>query len=170
MKLIMLISIIQLKINLHSASLGKWNWKTIREAAISKHFLLFRDIMLLQENYSITSVADSFFFNIFNSVCYVCMWKSLSHDWLFVTLGTVAHQASPSTGFPRQECWSGLPFPSPGDLLNPGIEPRVSHIAGRLFASWASREALRPKGHLSGTYYLNDLSFKNTSCEGRVWS
>ena len=35
----------------------------------------------------------------------------------------VAYQAPPSMGFSRQECWSGLPFPSPGDLPNPGIEP-----------------------------------------------
>ena len=37
---------------------------------------------------------------------------------------TVAHQAPLSMGFPRQEYWSGLPLPSPGDLPNPGIEPR----------------------------------------------
>ena len=37
---------------------------------------------------------------------------------------TVALQAPLSMGFPRQECWSGLPFPSPGDLPDPGIEPR----------------------------------------------
>ena len=37
---------------------------------------------------------------------------------------TVAHQASLFMGFPRQEYWSGLPFPSAGDLPNPGIEPR----------------------------------------------
>ena len=37
---------------------------------------------------------------------------------------TLAHQAPPSMGFSRQEYWSGLPFPSPGDLLDPGIEPR----------------------------------------------
>ena len=36
---------------------------------------------------------------------------------------TVAHQAPLSMGFPRQEYWSGLPFPSPGDLTHPGIEP-----------------------------------------------
>ena len=42
----------------------------------------------------------------------------------FVTPWTVAHQAPLFMGFPRQECWSGLPFPSPGDLPNPGIEPR----------------------------------------------
>ena len=38
--------------------------------------------------------------------------------------GTVAYQAPPSMGFSRQEYWSGLPFPSPGDLPDPGIEPR----------------------------------------------
>ena len=43
---------------------------------------------------------------------------------LFVTPWTAAHQAPPSMGFSRQECWSGLPFPSPGDLPDPGIEPR----------------------------------------------
>ena len=37
----------------------------------------------------------------------------------------VAYQAPPSTEFSRQEYWSGLPFPSPGDLLDPGIEPRT---------------------------------------------
>ena len=49
--------------------------------------------------------------------------KSLSRVRLFVTPWTVAHQAPPSMEFSRQEYWSGLPFPSPGDLPNPGIEP-----------------------------------------------
>ena len=43
---------------------------------------------------------------------------------LFATPWTVAYQAPPSMGFSRQEYWSGLPFPSPGDLPDPGIEPR----------------------------------------------
>ena len=47
----------------------------------------------------------------------------LSCVQLLVTLWTVAHQ-SPSTGFFRQEYWSGLPFPSPGDLPDPGIESK----------------------------------------------
>ena len=42
---------------------------------------------------------------------------------LFETPWTVAYQAPPSMGFCRQECWSGLPFPSLGDLPDPGIEP-----------------------------------------------
>ena len=41
-----------------------------------------------------------------------------------VTPWTVAHQAPLSIGFPGQEYWSGVPFPSPGDLPDPGIEPR----------------------------------------------
>ena len=49
--------------------------------------------------------------------------KSLSHVRLFATPWTVAYQAPQSMGFSRQEYWSGLPFPSPGDLPNPGIEP-----------------------------------------------
>ena len=59
---------------------------------------------------------------------YRLKWKSgsvgcLSHVQLFVTPWTVACQASLSMEFSRQEYWSGLPFPSLGDLLDPGIEP-----------------------------------------------
>ena len=50
--------------------------------------------------------------------------KSLSRVQLFVTPWTVAYQVPPSMGFFSQEYWSGLPFPSPGDLPDPGIEPR----------------------------------------------
>ena len=50
--------------------------------------------------------------------------KSLSRVRLFATPWTVAHQAPGSMGFSRQEYWSGLPFPSPGDLPDPGIKAR----------------------------------------------
>ena len=50
--------------------------------------------------------------------------KSLSRVRLSETSWTVAYQASPSMGFSMQEYWSGLPFPSPGDLPDPGIKPR----------------------------------------------
>ena len=59
----------------------------------------------------------------------------------FVTPWSVAHQAPLSMRFPRQEYWSGLPFPSPGDLPDPGIEPRslalqvISCIAGGFFTN-----------------------------------
>ena len=49
--------------------------------------------------------------------------KLFSRVWLFTTPWTRAHQAPPSMEFSRQEYWSGLPFPSPGDLPDPGIEP-----------------------------------------------
>ena len=49
--------------------------------------------------------------------------KLLSHVWLFATPWTVAYQAPPSMGFSRQKYRSGLPFPSSGDLPNPGIKP-----------------------------------------------
>ena len=67
---------------------------------------------------------------IFNSqslslpTCVKVKVKSLSRVWLSAGLWTVAHQAPLSMGFSRQEYWSGLPFPSPGDLPHPGIEPR----------------------------------------------
>ena len=50
--------------------------------------------------------------------------KSLNRVWLFATPWTVARRALLSMGFSRQEYWSGLPFPSPGDLPDPGIEPK----------------------------------------------
>ena len=50
----------------------------------------------------------------------LCM---LSHVWLFETPWTVACQAPLSMEFSKQEYWSGKPFPSPGDLPNPGTEP-----------------------------------------------
>jgi len=46
---------------------------------------------------------------------------------------TVALQAPPSMGFPRQEYWSGLPFPSPEDLPNPGIKPRLPALQADSF-------------------------------------
>ena len=49
--------------------------------------------------------------------------KSLSRVWLFETPWTTAYKAPLSMAFSKQEYWSGLPFPSPGDLPDPGIEP-----------------------------------------------
>ena len=49
--------------------------------------------------------------------------KSLSHVQLYVTPWTVAYQGPPSMGFSKQGYWDGFPFPSPGDLSDPGTEP-----------------------------------------------
>ena len=61
--------------------------------------------------------------------------KSLSRVRLFGTPWTVAHHAPPSMGFSRQEYWSGLPFPSPGDLPDPGIEPRSPALQADVLTS-----------------------------------
>ena len=66
---------------------------------------------------------------------------------LFATPWTVAHQASTSMEFSRQEYWSGLPFPSPGDLCDPGIKHRspalhadalLSEPPGKFVEEWVS--------------------------------
>ena len=67
-----------------------------------------------------------------------CVCCVLSPVWLLLTPWTVAHQAPLSMGFPRQEYWSGLPFPPPGDLPDPGIEPSLLHC----------RQILYPLSHL----------------------
>ena len=75
--------------------------------------------------------------------------KSLSCVQLFVTPWTVAYQAPPSMGLFRQEYWSGLPFPSPGDLPNPGIEPRSPTLQAETLPS-------KPPGKLSlWLFYYN---------------
>ena len=70
--------------------------------------------------------------------------KSLSRVRLFVTPWTIAYQAPPSMGFSSQEYWSGLPFPSPGDLPYPGIEPWSP-------ALWADALSSKPPGKPKGT-------------------
>ena len=68
-------------------------------------------------------------------VSLVIVAQSLNRVWLFVTPWTVARQAPRSMGLPRQEYWSGLPFPSPGDLPNPGIELVSPALSGRVFTA-----------------------------------
>ena len=62
-------------------------------------------------------------------LCSVCVW-------FFVTPWTVASQAPPSMGFPRQEYWSGLSFPSPEDLTDPGIKLLSPALALNHLGSW----------------------------------
>ena len=71
-----------------------------------------------------------------------CCFQSLSWVWFFATPWMVAHQAPLSMGFPRQEDWSGLPFPPPGDHPHPRTE---SSCTGRcILYHWATREAQDP--------------------------
>ena len=61
--------------------------------------------------------------------------QSLSGVQLFVTLWTVTHLAPLSMGFLKQVHYSGLPFPPPGNLPNPGIEPKSPVLAGGFFTT-----------------------------------
>ena len=70
------------------------------------------------------------------------LMKLLSRVRLFATPWTVAHQAPPSMGFSRQEYWSGLPFPSPWDLPDLGIEPGSPTL-------WADALPSEPPGNPS---------------------
>ena len=56
--------------------------------------------------------------------------QSLSHTQLFMTPWAIVHQAPLSMGFSKQEYWSGLPCPPPGDLPDPGIKPTSPALAG----------------------------------------
>ena len=81
-------------------------------------------------------------------VCVCIHVCSLSRVQLFATPWSVARQAPVSMGFPRQVCWSGLPFPPPGDLPNPGIEPMSlasPALADGLFFFFTTA----PPGHLT---------------------
>ena len=73
--------------------------------------------------------------------------KSLSHVQLFATPWTVAYQASLSMGFSRQEYWIVFPFPSPGDLPDPGIKPRSPTLQADALPS-------EPPGKLQLSYCL----------------
>jgi len=75
----------------------------------------------------------------------VCMLSRFSCVRLFVILWIVAHQAPLCMGFSRQEYWSRLPSPTPGDLPDPGIKPKVlisPSLTGGFFISSATCEAL----------------------------
>ena len=74
------------------------------------------------------------------------LFKSLSHVLLFVTPWTVAHQVPLSMGFPKQEYWSGLTFPPPGDIPDPGIEPTSPELAGRFVTrvTWEAQPLFLP--------------------------
>ena len=89
-------------------------------------------------------------------ILWICA-QSLSCVQFFAASWTVARQAPLSMGFPREEYWSGLPFPCPGNLPDPGIETRSLSsfgLAGRLFITSINWEA-----HILDRSGLSDVSF-----------
>ena len=79
------------------------------------------------------------------------MLSHFSHVQLFETLWTVAHQASLSMGFARQEHWSGLPFPSPGDRPDPGIKHRYPALQADILST---EPPGKPHGQQESSYVL----------------
>ena len=82
-----------------------------------------------------------------------------------MTPWTVAHQVPLSVGFSRQEYWSGLPFPSPGDLPEPGIEPRSPALQADALTSEPSGHIGPPRSLLLIPTWI-DLCSKNTMTSG----
>ena len=101
-------------------------------------------------------------FLIFSIDFYVCpsdnitvtikLVKSLSHVQLFEIPWTVAYKAPLSMGFSRKEYWSGLPFPSPGDLPDPGIKPGSSTLQADALPS---EPPGKPHSHGYCSYKIN---------------
>ena len=73
---------------------------------------------------------------------YACVLSRFSCERLFATLWSVICQAPLSMGFSRQESWRGVPFPSPGDLPDPGIEPRSPALQADSLLSELTRTIL----------------------------
>ena len=107
-------------------------------------------------------------------------WKgSRSRVRHFATPWTVAHQAPPSMGFSRPEYWSGLPFPSPGDLPNPGIEPRSPSFQAEALTSgspgkphplgWA-RNSRSKRALLGLTIHIMKVTLRLFSFKAEMWN
>ena len=94
---------------------------------------------------------------------HACTLSHFSHVQLYVTLWTVACQAPQSMGFSRQEYWSGLPCPPPGNLLNSGVESMPlmpPELAGVFFTTNTTWE-----GQLHGTAAAKSLQSCPTLCD-----
>ena len=94
----------------------------------------------------------------------VVIW-SLSYVHLFATLWTTPHQHSQSMGFPRHSYWSGLSFPSPGDLPDLRIQPTSPALAGRFFTTEPPGkplhqvvETISPLLELGGSYLCDSYN------------
>ena len=87
---------------------------------------------------------------MYNACVRECMFNRVQ---LFVNPWTAARQACLSLGFPRQEYCSGLPFPPPGNLPNPGVEPMSPALAGRFFTTVPPR---KPSEVTEGPLFLQE--------------
>ena len=127
--------------------------------SLSWEFVLDKQLKIWSWQIQATEVSN---FKLKNVRTWACrsLSQSLSLVELVVSPWTVAHQASLSMGFSRQEYWSGLPFPSPGDLPNPETEPASPALAGDFFTT----EPLgSPHENFRYKYNVPVLDFPNLS-------
>ena len=109
---------------------------------------------------------------LFFHLKFSCMLSPFNHVWHCVTLHTVAHQAPLFMEFSRKEHWSGLPFPSPGDLPNPGIEPLslTSPVLGRSFFTTSTTWEAQSSPIISEFHFrLVKGILQNVYCEREGW-
>ena len=131
---------------------GRGQGRAERELGVNRCKLLYGErinnkFLLSSTGNDIQSLATPYNGRDYIHMCIVCVCvlSHFSHGQLFVALWTVAHQAPVSMGFSRQEYWSGLPCPPPGDLPDPGIIPAspalqadflpLSHLRSPIYAS-----------------------------------
>ena len=103
------------------------------------------------------------FYSVRACVCLHMCVLVFSHVWLFATLWAVTHQASLSwipMEFSRQECWSQLPFHSPGDLPNPGIEHGFPALQADSLWSETSGKPKSDRKTITVSYQLWNLKNK----------
>ena len=128
-----------------------WTWNQWREAGSDIDFAI---------QGVVRSPAVCFTQKLFRNAESQFFARVLSCIWLSATPWTVVHQSSLSMGFPRQEYWSGLPCPLPGDHPDAGIES-VSCIGRQIFYHWATWEALQDlRSHpnqLNENLYFNKI-------------
>ena len=99
------------------------------------------------------ATSPNIFYSLFLLYLLACMLSHFSHVWLFATLWAVDCQSLLSMGFSRQEYWSKLPCPPPGDHPDPGIESASPALAGGFFTTSATREA-----HLSPSVQFRSVA------------
>ena len=114
---------------------------------------------------------------IFLKALRACLLSRFSHVWLFATLWTIACQAPLSMGFSRQEYWSWLPCPPPGDLSDPEIEPpslMLPSLAGGFFTTSSNWEALMITNNICLLKFYSNLSIVLCTplfmCLTQIWS
>ena len=112
---------------------------------------LYTSLAPSRKNIPITFLVYFFFFYYKYIYMGGCLYV-LSHVWLFVAPWTIAHQGPLPMEFSRQEYWSGLPFPTPGDLPDPEIKPASlasSALAGGFFTISTTWEAYMGWGRIN---------------------